>query len=169
MSAENALKLTPLMETVIINRNQYYRLAYSFLGNEADAMDAVQQMTLVIIEKGHTLRTPEAFGSWSKKILINICRGRLKERKSKEIPLELPLDLTKAPEAGLANDERVLIREHIQALPLKYREMVYLRYYLNYEYKEIAEYLQIPEGTVKSRLNRAISELKDSLKGAYNE
>ncbi|MEG1538088.1 MAG: sigma factor-like helix-turn-helix DNA-binding protein, partial [Clostridiales bacterium] len=51
-------------------------------------------------------------------------------------------------------------REAVAALPPHYREPLLLRYYLNYEYAEIAALLHIPEGTVKSRLHRAIGELR---------
>jgi len=72
-------------------RQSYYYLAYSLLSNEADALDAIAQMTLQIVEKIHTLRAAEAFPAWSRKILVNVCRefwrknlSRLEQKNTRE-------------------------------------------------------------------------------------
>lgn len=145
------------------NRNSYYRLAWSFMRNEADAMDAVSQMTVTIIEKSYTLRESSAFPFWSKKILINICRSKLKQKKQHELPLD-PLPEPNSEPAGNSED-KLLIRAAIAKLSEQYREIIILRYYLCYEYREISELLNIPEGTVKSRLHRAVNRLKQEVKG----
>jgi len=148
------------------HRNDYYRLAYSFMGQEADAMDAVSQMTVVVLEKYHTLREETSFPAWSKKILVNICRDKLKDKKRIQ-PLELPVD--QAYEDPKNVEDEVLVRNAINALPEKYREVLVLRYYLDYEYQDIAKALDLPDGTVKSRLYRGMAALKEILKGEYHE
>lgn len=154
------------LEYICLHRNEYYRLAYSFMGNEADSLDAVSQMTIVVIEKQHTLRKAEAFPSWSKKILVNICRDKLKEKKRVQ-PLELPLE--QAAEDPPNIEDELIIRQALNELSPKYREALILRYYLGYAYKEIALCLQVPEGTIKSRLNRGLASLKEQLKGVRHE
>lgn len=146
------------------NRHTYYRLAYSFMGNEADSMDAVSQLTLIVLEKGHSLRQPDSFPAWSKKVLANICRSRLKERGRREMPLELPLNLLKEESGGLGSEETMVLRQAVRHLPEVQRDVIILRYYLNYEYKEIAALLDVPQGTVKSRLHRAIAQLQEVLR-----
>lgn len=154
--------LQSYIDHICSHRNEYYRLAYSFMGNEADSLDAVSQMTVIVLEKHGSLRNPEAFPSWSKKILVNLCRDKLKDKKRVQ-PIELPIEL--ASEAPVNIEDDVLVRNAVANLPEKYREAIVLRYYLGYEYKDIAAYLQVPEGTIKSRLSRGIQALREKLKG----
>ena len=151
-----------LIAILIEKKQMYYRLAYSLTGNEADALDAIAQMTLQVVEKIHTLRSNEAFVAWSRRILVNICREFWRKN-----PKTLPIDEAMAMESssGLAIEDELILREFIAQLPEIHREVIYLRFYLDYEYKDIAEVLDVPEGTVKSRLNRAIESLRQQIGG----
>ena len=154
-----------LIRILLEKKQMYYRLAYSLLGNEADALDAISQTTLQIVEKIHTLRDRNAFSAWSRKILVNVCR-EFWRKNPKNLPMEEAL--IKEDEDGLALEDVLIIREYISQLPDIHREVIYLRYYLDYEYKDIAGILEIPEGTVKSRLNRAMENLRQQLGGALH-
>ena len=147
------------------NRNAYFRFAYSFMGNEADAMDAVSQLAVTIIEKGAALREEAAFPAWSRTVLANICRTRLKERSRKEVPMELPLQLAGMADDTAAADERLVLRAALSRLSDEHREVIVLRFYQGLDYKDIAQVLEIAEGTVKSRLHRAITALKTEMEG----
>jgi RNA polymerase sigma-70 factor (ECF subfamily) len=151
-----------LIAILIEKKQMYYRLAYSLTGNEADALDAIAQMTLQVVEKIHTLKEREAFVAWSRRILVNVCREFW--RRS---PRTLPIDEALATESpsGLAIEDELILREFIASLPEIHREVIYLRFYLDYEYKDIAELLDVPEGTVKSRLNRALESLREQIGG----
>jgi len=149
-----------LIETLFTRKQTYYRLAYSILGNESDALDAVSQMTLRIVEKIDSLRDQEAFFAWSRRILINICHGFWRQNKP-YVPLQDAL-LSEANE-GSPGEDALYIRRMVSLLPEIHREVVYLRYFMDYEYKDIAIILEIPEGTVKSRLNRAIESLRQQM------
>jgi RNA polymerase sigma-70 factor (ECF subfamily) len=149
-----------LIETLFSKKQTYYRLAYSILGNEADALDAVSQMTLRIVEKIDSLRDHEAFFAWSRRILINVCHGFWRQNKS-ALPLQEAL-LSEA-DTGLPGEDAVNIRRMVKLLPEIHREVVYLRYFMDYDYKDISIILEIPEGTVKSRLNRAIENLRQQM------
>lgn len=146
-------------------KQMYYRLAYSLLSNEADALDAISQMTLLVVEKIHTLRANEAFLAWSRRILINVCK-EFWRKNPKNLPIEEAM--AKENDTGLAIEDELIIRELIAQLPEIHREVIYLRFYLDYEYKDIALILEIPEGTVKSRLNRALETLRQQMGGAYH-
>jgi len=154
-----------LLELLQKNRNMYYRLAYSLTGNEADALEAISQMTLLVVEKIDSLRSADAFLAWSKKILINVCRDMWR-RTPKALPLEEFSLSENIPDHE--PEEEWVVRQFIRDLPEKHREVILLRYYLDYEYHDIAQYLAVPEGTVKSRLNRATETLRDRMKGAYH-
>ena len=155
-----------LLGTLQRNKNVYYQLALSFMGNEAEALDAISQMTLLIVEKIHTLRSAEAFLPWSKKILVNVCKEFWRKN-----PRTLPIDeaLAAEGESGLHLEEELMLRQEIMKLSENHREVIYLRYYLDYEYKEIARILEVPEGTVKSRLNRAVEILRTQMGGEEDE
>jgi len=153
------------MQIVVENKNLYYRIAYSFMGNEADSLDAISQMTLSIVEKYQQLRNEDSFLPWSKKILINACRTLLREKKRTTVVAEFPTIADGFDENELA--EQMLVRKAVAALPEKYREIIVMRYYLDMEYQDIADAAVIPLGTVKSRLNRAVSVLKKHLGGEF--
>lgn len=154
-----------LVEGLQKDRHMYYRLAYSLMGNESDALDAISQMTLLVVEKIGTLRSAEAFSPWSKKILVNVCRDMWR-RSPKSLPLDDNDLAGRDPVREL--DDDMTIRQFIRELPEKQREVILLRYYMDFEYHDIAQYLAVPEGTVKSRLNRATETLRDRMKGAYH-
>jgi len=154
-----------LIAILIEKKQMYYRLAYSLTGNEADALDAIAQMTLQVVEKIHTLRSSEAFVAWSRRILINVCR-EFWRKSHKTLPLDEALTIESS--SGLAIEDELILREFIAQLPEIHREVIYLRFYLDYEYKDIALVLDVPEGTVKSRLNRALESLREQIGGALH-
>ena len=149
-----------LIASLSDKKQMYYRLAYSLTGNEADALDAIAQTTLQVVEKIHTLRSHEAFTAWSRRILVNVCREFWRKN-----PKNLPLDEALAIEGagGLPLEDELVIRQFIAGLPEIHREVVYLRFYMDYEYRDIAQVLEIPEGTVKSRLSRALESLREQM------
>jgi RNA polymerase sigma-70 factor (ECF subfamily) len=158
-SGEQLAMLGLLME----KKQMYYRLAYSMLGNEADALDAISQMTAQVVEKIHSLRASEAFLAWSRRILINVCH-EFWRKNPKLLPMEEAL--AKESPSGLPIEDRLILRQLVGQLPEIHREVVYMRFYLDYEYKDIARILEIPDGTVKSRLNRALETLRQQMEGA---
>ena len=151
------------LEHICNHQHQYYRLAYSFMGNEADSMDAISQLSLTVIEKGHTVREVEAFPAWSKKVLVNICRSELKRRKRREIPIEEPYQNAVPVTYNPNIEDNMVLQAALGRLPEKYREILVLRYFLDYEYKEIAQTLSLAEGTVKSRIHRAMEQIKKEI------
>jgi RNA polymerase sigma-70 factor (ECF subfamily) len=95
-------------------------------------------------------------------VTANVCKNKLR-RERLFAPLKYISKLTKGsdPAQQLAQEERTrTIREAIEQLKPAYRMPLVLRYYADLDYKEIAEALGLPEGTVKTRLHRAKAELK---------
>ncbi|MEM5598869.1 sigma factor [Niallia circulans] len=64
-----------MLQLVMQQKDDYYRLAYSYMGNSHDAMDAMEEMIIILYEKIAQLEKIESFYSWSKTILVNICKG----------------------------------------------------------------------------------------------
>ena len=134
-----------------------YRIAVSYLKNDAEAADAVQDALLTAWEKRNTLRQTEYFGAWLTRILINCCKQHLRRRRptaglSEQTPAVMP-----DTEDGLA------LRMALEKLDQAYRIPLLLYHLDGYSVTEISRILLLPQGTVKSRLSRARAKLKNLL------
>ena len=133
-----------------------YRISMSMLKNENDAQDAVHEAILCAYQNRKRLRQEQYFGTWLVRILINVCHKMIKARKRySDIGESLP-DIASRDNPYTS----VEIGDLIDRLPEKIRLTVILFYIEDYSIKEIKETLHIPEGTVKSRLNKGRSLLK---------
>ncbi len=137
-----------------------YRISMSMLKNEQDAEDAVHDAILIAFQSRAKLRHEEYFGTWLVRILINVCHKALKARKRYAAIGESLPDIASRDNPYIS----VEIGEVIDSLPEKIRLTVILFYIEDYSIKEIKEILHIPEGTVKSRLNKGRELLKNQLK-----
>ncbi|ABR50328.1 RNA polymerase, sigma-24 subunit, ECF subfamily [Alkaliphilus metalliredigens QYMF] len=152
-----------LVALIMGQQNEYYRLAYSYTQNKEDALDALEDMIVILYDKIHTLKKDEAFWSWSKTILVNQCKKILKNRKRtvsiKEIDQEETTD-----KIGETEDTMDL-EQALGQLSAKHQEVIRLRYYLDLDYRSISEMTQVPLGTVKSRISVGIDKLRIILGG----
>src|ERR1700722_4959865 len=147
-----------------------YGLCYRFTGTDAQAQDLTQEVFLRVYRTLKTFRAAEgSFGTWlarlTRNLLIDNYRRTRQERVTDSIEEQLPmLEETVAhsarPDGLVAGREASeLLQAALQKLSPELREAVILRDLQEMEYREIAEILHIPEGTVKSRLNRGRGEL----------
>lgn len=133
-----------------------YRISMSMLKNENDAQDAVHEAILCAYQNRKQLRQEQYFGTWLVRILINVCHKMIKARKRySDIGESLP-DIASRDNPYTS----VEIGDLIDRLPEKIRLTVILFYIEDYSIKEIKKTLRIPEGTVKSRLNKGRALLK---------
>ncbi|KJF27119.1 sigma-70 family RNA polymerase sigma factor [Clostridium aceticum] len=152
-----------LVKLIMLQKQDYYKLAYTFMKNKEDAMDAIEDMIVIIYENIHQLKKEEAFYSWSKTILVNCCKKLLKSKKN-IIPLE---DIKEEAHEGnlQQKEDRLLLEEYLSQLNEKHQEAIRLRYFLDLDYKTIAHLLKVPLGTVKSRISIGLNKLKESFGG----
>jgi len=157
-----------LLQLIMADQDAYYRLAYSYMGNEHDAMDAMEDMIVCIYEKIDQLHKIEAFYSWSKTILVNRCKTLLLKKK-RYLPMG---DVHESSLTGLTDDnpfrftESALdMEELLSHLNAKQREVIELRYVHDLPYQTIADMIGVPLGTIKSRLSQGIQKLKDLIGG----
>ena len=136
-----------------------YRISMSMLKNEHDAQDAVHDSILIAYQERHKLREQQFFATWLTRILINVCKKQLRQRRRYADTGDALPDIASRDNPYLS----VEIGEAIESLPEKIRLTVILFYVENYSIKEIKSILHIPEGTVKSRLNKGRSLLKEAL------
>jgi RNA polymerase sigma-70 factor (ECF subfamily) len=138
-----------------------HRLCLRLLGRACDAEDATQEVFLKLFERAGSFDERARFTTWLHRLTVNHCLHRLeKERLRAARPLpdgeSAPPDPGEAPLEQLGRTEA---RERLQALLLRLvpeqRAVLVLREIEQLSYREIAETLSIPEGTVMSRLSRA--------------
>jgi len=168
----------------LVNRHkgQVFNLCYWFLGDHQDADDAAQETFIKIYRSLGKFRFESALRTWIFRIAVNTCKNRrmssaFRNRKrmvSLDNPVEPPgrdagrniPDKGALPSEELEKKERIeQIRKGINALPAEHREVITLRDIQGLSYDEIVQVTGIPLGTVKSRLARARTELKDKLGG----
>jgi len=159
-------------EELVGNYYQHlYRFAWSLAKNEDQAADLTQQTFLTWAKKGHTLKDRSKAKSW---LFTTLYREFLRQRKKKMPAQDLePEIMENAPdESVIPVSRRVEAKEALAAIEQieeVYRAPLSLFYIEDLSYKEIAEILDIPIGTVMSRLSRAKSQLKSILAESFSE
>lgn len=139
---------------VMALESRLYRISYGILQNPQDQMDAVQESILKAWTGLRRLKKEEYFETWLTRILIHECYNLLRHRQ-RSLSLSQRSEAAAPPEGA----NRCLYQALMQ-LPTKLRLPLTLSYMEGYRQREIARLLQIPEGTVKSRILKAKSELK---------
>lgn len=134
-----------------------YHIACGILRSEADREDAVQECILKAWEKRDSLKSDAAFKAWVTRILVNECYDICRRSSRLVVMDELPESV--APESTEDRELRDLIMEMDEI----YRMPILLFYVEGFSIKEIARILQIPEGTVKSRLHAGRAKLRNVL------
>ncbi|MGF7046991.1 RNA polymerase sigma-70 factor (ECF subfamily) [Paenibacillus sp. DS2015] len=157
-----------LLQLILDEQDAYYRLAYSYMRNEHDAMDAMADMIVTLYEKLDQLQKGEAFYSWSKTILVNRCKTILRNKK-RFLPLE---DERESTHAALTDDNPYRNTESemnmqvlLSHLSVRQREAIELRYVHDLPYQTIADMTDAPLGTIKSRISQGIQKLKSMIGG----
>lgn len=136
-----------------------YKTAYGMLGNEHDAADAVQEALLNSYRDIKKLRHPQRFKNWLYRILVNRCIDIIRQRQR-----TTPVEEIWVPDTVDYNSEIKLdISQAVAALDYQHRVVVVLRFFQDMTIKDIAEVLDCPIGTVKSRLHRALHKLRTNL------
>lgn len=157
-------------DLVKVYTKRVYSICFRFTGSESDAQDLTQEVFLRVFRSLKSFRAGEgSFVVWltrlSRNLLIDHYRRTKLERATDSIEAQLPV-LEERSAASARTDGMVagreaseLLQAALQKLSPELRETVILRDIQEMEYKEIAEVLNVPEGTVKSRLNRGRAEL----------
>jgi len=163
-------------DLVRIHTRRVYGLCYRFTGSGAEAQDLTQEVFLRVFRTVGTFRSDEgSFGTWlarvTRNLLIDHYRRTRQDRATDSIEDQLPrveeegASAMARPDQALAGRETSeILQQTLQKLSPDLREAVILRDLQEMEYREIAGVLGIPEGTVKSRINRGRAELSRLLR-----
>lgn len=140
-----------------------YRIAYVYVKNESDALDVVQEVAYRSFKNINTLKKSEFFKTWLIKIAIT-CSIDLVQKNKKVVQLN--------PEYGelISSEDKdislsITLQELLNKLNEREKSAIILRFYEGYSFKEIGEMLDIPLGTAKSVLYRALDKLRKEFKG----
>ena len=149
---------------IMENMQSMYRVAFSILKNEEEIYDAISNTTVIVFEKIKTLKKEEFFKTWLTRILINECY-KIYNQNKKIIYLENCSSETLEGMKFTEKDrlDEIDTRNLIKGLNKDLKETVTLYYLEDFSVKEIAKILEVPEGTVKSRLSRARKDLEKIL------
>lgn len=134
-----------------------YRLAVGMLQNRQDAEDAVSEAVLRAYEKIGKLRSAEKFKAWIMQITANEARKIYNQRKRTFACEHLEEFMP------VFEDEHHELWDAVMKLDVVFREVIILFYYDQFSIREIGQTLKIKEGTVKSRLSRGKSQLRELL------
>jgi len=155
------------------NWRKVFNVAYKFVGKHEEAEDLTQDIFLKIFKALGTFDRRANFQTWIVSISRNLCidhyRSVRKERATIAREVDTgdlqPASRDRTPYAAAEHEDlRETLRQALQMLPMTLRTAVVLRDLQELSYQEIADRLELPEGTVKSRINRGRLELARQLK-----
>lgn len=149
-----------------------YFIAYGFVGNREAALDLSQEAFVRAYKAIHRYKPDFRFFTWFYKILSNLCISHLEKRRVRrkyevsleEVPFELATSKLDPATIYEQKELKKKLWEGLSNLPLDFKEIIILRHFRGFSYKEISEILQIPVGSVMSRLYYARMKLKEELK-----
>ena len=148
-------------------RRKIFHIAYKFTGKHDDAEDLTQEIFLKVFRSLEKFNRDADFSTWLSSVARNYCIDHYRaSKREREVLVEDLVAFDLAP-ASSGNPHRVLeerdrssfVRRGLEMLPEKLRETVVLRDLQGLSYQEMADQLRLPEGTVKSRINRGREEL----------
>lgn len=148
------MKDTEYFERVEKLRNQLYRIAYPYFNSESMAVDAVDEAVYKGYLKRFQIRQEQFFETWMTRIVLNICNSKYQKYK-RQVGIEEIKESASAEEL-----DSYSLKEAMQKLPEKYRQIVILKFFSGYGITEIAQLLKLPQGTVATRLRKALQLLK---------
>ena len=153
------MALTEEQRTQIVNRwgDMVYRLALARTASVPDAEDVFQEVFLRYFRHEDKFHNDEYRKAWLIRCTLNRCKSLLSSPwRKRVVPLET------AEEVGVEDDYREVYGA-VLSLPAKYRAVIHLHYFEGLSVSEMAQTLQLPEGTVKSQLSRGRDLLRDML------
>ena len=151
-------------------RERLYQVAYRLCLNAADADDLCFRTLQQAIARIGSYQPTGSFFQWLYTILVNFRRMDVRRKAANMLDFtddlpDAPADAPDAAETLAATEDAAAVRAAVATLPEVFREVVVFRYFEDMSVPEIAQVLGVPEGSVKSRLNRAKLRIRNLLSG----
>ena len=152
-------------ELIEENKLKFYKTAKIILKNDDDCYDALQEALISIYNNFDQLKNKEFFSTWATRIVINKCYDLLRKNKKNIVSFEENYESEiQSSEFDNYDVDQYGIKKAMEILSEDLKLVIILYYYDDYSIKEISNIMDIPEGTVKSRLSKARELLKKELK-----
>ena len=172
---------TAFDELIVRYQDRVYSMALRMLGHREDALDVAQEVLVTVFKTLERFEEKARFSTWLYRVTINRCRDELRRRGTVKHTRPASLDtLTRSDDEGrpadppareaspaesaVARETQEFVAQAIGELPDDAREVLVMRDVEDLSYEEIAGVLEIPVGTVRSRLNRARTLLRDRIR-----
>jgi RNA polymerase sigma-70 factor (ECF subfamily) len=152
------------VDLVRVRSNRLFAIAQRILRDIDRAEDALQDALVIAWRDLRGLRDPDRFDAWLTRLLVNVCIAQAARERRRTANLRvLPVDGPAAPDELLSVADRDLLDRGFRRLAPDQRAILVLHHYLGYEPSEIAELLEIPPGTARSRLFNAHRAMRAAL------
>lgn len=159
---------------VKVHRNPLIQVAYGFLHDKEESLDAVQEVFLKAYRKIRLFKNESSLYTWLYRITVNHCKDRLRSRKrnmalsldtlnDEDQTYEIPDHNENPSQSALLQERERIVNQAIDLLPEKHKKVLLLRELGGLSYKEISQIMQCQEGTVMSRLFHARKMLAGEL------
>ncbi|MEG1410492.1 MAG: sigma-70 family RNA polymerase sigma factor [Terrisporobacter sp.] len=143
-------------------KEKLYKIAYTYVKNEQDTLDIIQETICKAYVSLETLKKPKYFDTWLVKILMNISITTVNKNK-KVVYLE-DKEVGQDTNSISNCDDRLDLISELDKLPQKYRDVIVLKYFEDLTIEEIANTLEIPIGTARTNLYRGLENIRKSMK-----
>jgi len=149
-----------LLKRIDADKDKMYGIAYSYMRNQADALEAVQETVCRVWIKRKTLREPKYFTTWMMRILITVCMDERKKQRREYVTVDDRMNHSLTDDIGDETAIKIDMGERVKQLPNPYRMVVVLKYYRDLTITDIAELLEKPDGTIRTWLNKGLKLLR---------
>lgn len=148
-------------QILTVNYEKYYRLAYSYMRNEDDALDVVQESAYRAIRDCGKVKNKDYLSTWIYRIVVNTALDLLRKKKKETLTQELP-------EIPVEDQyQETELRTMLDQLDHKSKTIIILRYFEDLKLEDIAEILGDNLNTVKARLYRSLKKLRLNLEADH--
>ncbi len=167
-------------ELMMKYRDTIYYMMLKMVGNEEDAEDLTLEAFGKAFNRLHQYSPLYAFSTWLFKIASNNCIDFIRKKRISTLSLDQPMSESEGnsgdfkenitnnnldPEERFIRKQKIrIMREIVDQLKPRYRQLIVLRYFREYSYEEIADHLELPLGTIKAQLYRAREQLYQLMK-----
>ena len=159
-----SIELNSFTNLIEENKLRFYKTAKAILKNDDDVYDALQEALMSIYQNFMQLKDLKFFSTWATRIVINKCYDLLRKNKNNIVPFDESMENNLNNSRNDVYDiDQYGIRLAVESLNEDLKLITILYYYDDYSVSEISKIVDIPVGTVKSRLSRAREILKNKL------
>lgn len=159
--------ISAFMELLREKEQLIYKISFTYTKNSYDAEDCISEAAIKAFEKIKQLKNVDKFYSWYTSILINICRRHIKNKVSASTEEEL--NEIRDTFSYKSIDDRIMVEGLLGKLRKDERDILVLRYLKDYSIQEVADIMDIPLSTAKTKIYRTLNFLRSKSGGIRNE